>query len=371
MPTHGCGKLFDMRRRCVFATLPHLRYPGAVLAVLITVVAVVLHRAPATPTDYRFEPLKFKTERAAPYNRAVIQSFYRRPSSVPIRANNTFNRYSVRALGEKLFFDTALATTPGMGCVTCHQPQVGFSDRAAQSNEASRRRSMTLLNLAWNRNFIWTGEIRTLMEQAALAIQAPGGMNTTHADFVRRVQNRSDYAPLIRAAYRGQLPPEKEVTQASLTYAIEVYVASLVSNTAPFDRWLAGDDAAISEEAKRGFDLFNTKARCAECHMSWRFTDGELHDIGLLPSTLVSMEGTKHGVITAKFKTPGLRQVAERAPYMHNGSLVTLTEVLKFYNRGGDITRPTKAEQIQPLNLSDTELSEVEAFLRTLSEPLP
>lgn len=318
--------------------------------------------------DFRFNPSTFKKALAQPYNRDSIRPFYRRPQTIPWRQASNLDIPAVRALGEKLFHDTTLADTPGMGCVTCHQPQVAFSDNVAHSNERSRRRSMTLLNLAWNYRFTWTGEVRTMMEQAAFAIVAPGGMNTSMEKFAERVKARPDYAPLVKAAYHGNMDPAREISRSSLTFALEIYMASLVSGLTSFDRWIAGDETAITDEAKRGFDIFNSSGRCATCHMSWRFTDGELHDIGLAPSADSSMEGSLSGFRATRFKTPGLRELEVRKPFMHNGSLGSLEDVLNFYNRGGDVKRPTTSTDIQKLNLHQTELQALKAFLHTLSE---
>lgn len=342
---------------------------GLLAAVTVMVGLVVCSKPAESMKDFVFSEAAFKRALAQPYDREFIRGFYQRPRFVPWRQASRLNIPAVRALGEKLFYDTTLANTVGMGCVTCHQPQVAFSDHLPQSAERGRRRSMTLLNLAWNRKFIWTGEVNTLMEQAAFAIEATGGMNTKVADFVERVRRRPDYAPFVKAAYRGTMDPAREISSSSLTYALEIYISSLVSAPSPFDQWIAGDEAAISEEAKKGFDLFNSTARCATCHMSWRFTDGALHDIGLATGTVAGQAQTPSTFQVLEFKTPGLREVGKRWPYMHGGSLDSLTDVLAFYNRGGDVERPSKSKDIQALNLSTQELSALQEFLLTLSAP--
>ena len=141
-----------------------------------------------------------------------------------------------------------------------------------------------------------------------------------------------------------------------------------MSEDAPFDHWLDGKETAISEAAKRGFDLFNGKANCAACHSGWAFTDESFHDIGsardndlgrgsLFPTSVV---------LRYAFKTPTLRDVARRAPYMHDGSVPSLDDVIDLYNRGG-IDRPSRAEEIHPLGLTADEKADLIAFLLTLN----
>ena len=143
-----------------------------------------------------------------------------------------------------------------------------------------------------------------------------------------------------------------------------------MSERAPFDAWIDGNEKAISEEAKRGFVLFNGKALCSACHEGWNFTNDGFQDIGL-PSTDVGRGEFLPGVIKMKhaFKTPGLREIGCRSPYMHDGSLATLEQVIDHYDRGG-VDRPSRADLMKPLGLSAQEKSELVSFLKTLSSDL-
>lgn len=159
-----------------------------------------------------------------------------------------------------------------------------------------------------------------------------------------------------------------EVSRGNIELALATYQRSIVSGEAPFDRWVAGDEVAISEEAKRGFAVFSGKGKCAECHSGFSFTDGSFHDIGVETGKDIgrgrlfpSSEKLRYA-----FKTPTLRDVSRRAPYMHDGSLATIEQVIEHYDRGG-IARPSLAETIGPLGLSDQEKSELIAFLATLT----
>jgi cytochrome c peroxidase len=156
----------------------------------------------------------------------------------------------------------------------------------------------------------------------------------------------------------------------TLAEAIATYERTVVSEPAPFDAWIEGNEKAISEEAKRGFVIFNTKAQCSSCHEGWNFTNEGFQDIGLV-SADVGRGQFLPDVIKMKhaFKTPGLREIARRGPYMHDGSMATLEEVVEHYDRGG-VDRPSRSDLMKPLALSSQEKSELVAFLKTLTSNL-
>ena len=161
------------------------------------------------------------------------------------------------------------------------------------------------------------------------------------------------------------------ITKRNIELALATFQRTIVSGPAPFDRWIAGDENAISETAKRGFDLFRGKAQCAECHRGWNFTNGSFYDIGTETKDLGRAKlfptSTK---MKFAYKTPTLRDADRRGPYMHNGSVKTLKDVINLYDKGG-IDRPSRSELIKPLNLSESEKSDLIAFLETLtSDPV-
>jgi cytochrome c peroxidase len=142
-----------------------------------------------------------------------------------------------------------------------------------------------------------------------------------------------------------------------------------LSGEAPFDRWIAGDEQAISEPAKRGFYLFNTKANCAACHSGWNFTDSGFYDIGLADADEGRIKFLNLPSMSHAFKTPTLREVARTAPYMHDGSIPDLTKVIEHYNRGGDAKRESVSADVRPLNLTKAEISDIVEFLLVLNSP--
>ena len=159
-----------------------------------------------------------------------------------------------------------------------------------------------------------------------------------------------------------------EITRRNIELALATYERSIVSTEAPFDRWIKGEETAIGEPAKRGFDLFNGKARCSSCHSGWSFTDGSFHDIGTARNDDLGRGRLFPNSVKLRyaFKTPTLRDVARRAPYMHDGSMATLESIIDLYDRGG-IDRPSRSELISPLGLSKNEKADLIAFLHTLN----
>ena len=296
---------------------------------------------------------------------AELKHAYRRPVTIPFPADNAYTPDRER-LGAMLFFDPRLSGSGAMSCATCHNPGLAWGDGLPQAlghaMQKLSRRTPTILNQAWGGTFFWDGRAASLEAQALGPISAPQEMNQDPARLVATLRTLDGYRTLFEIAYPGE-----GVTTATIAKALATFERTVVSGIAPFDAWVAGSETAISEQAKRGFLLFNTKARCAVCHRGWNFTDGSFHDIGhhtsdpgraaLLPSLLLM----KHA-----FKTPTLRNVDRRAPYMHNGTLATLRDVVELYDRGG-IDRPSRSREIRPLGLTTEEKDAVLTFLKTLT----
>jgi cytochrome c peroxidase len=271
-----------------------------------------------------------------------------------------------------LFFDPLLSGAEVRSCSTCHIPDLSWADgkpRAIGENQQPLAlRTPTLLNVAWAPKLGWDGHFRDLEGVAFGPITAADNMNASEKVLIERLSAIPGYVDAFDASFG-----ERDVTRRKVELALATFERSIVSSDAPFDRWIGGDEAAISEAAKRGFDLFNGKADCAACHSGWAFTDASFHDIGtarhgdigrgkLFPSSVK---------LQYAFKTPTLRDAPRRAPYMHDGSLPSLPKVIELYDRGG-IKRPSRADEIHPLGLSAREKADLVAFLHTLNgEPQP
>lgn len=170
------------------------------------------------------------------------------------------------------------------------------------------------------------------------------------------------YKSDLEKNYPGEVVDEKLIAKA-----IAVYERKIISKDAPFDQWLKGDESAISDSAKKGFVVFNGKANCVACHSGWSFTDHSFNDIGIDDQDIGRGKLLKLKSMQHAFKTPGLRNINHRAPYMHNGSEKTLEDVINFYNGGGVAKRESISSNIKPLNLTDEEKKNLLAFLNTLT----
>ncbi len=299
-------------------------------------------------------------------DRASWQQKYQHPAEIPFPEGNTYSE-SKSKLGQMLFFDPILSGSKSRACTSCHNPGLSWTDglpRAIGEKQAALPvRTPTLLNVAWGGQLGWDGHFRDLEAVTFGPISAPKNMNMPEPLLITRLSAIPGYVDAFHAAF-GDGP----ITRQKIEFALATYERSIVSNEAPFDRWIKGDEHAISEQAKRGFDLFNGKANCASCHSGWAFTDGSFHDIGVARGNDIGRGKLfpKSIKLRYAFKTPTLRDVARRAPYMHDGSIETLNSVIDLYDRGG-IDRPSRADEIKPLGLTSSEKSDLIAFLQTLT----
>ena len=296
----------------------------------------------------------------------ALRDDYHRPEAVPFPDDNPYSPAKA-ALGRALFFDPALSNSGSQSCASCHRPDLSWADGRGRalgdSGGVMVLRSPTLLNVAWTPRLGWDGKFRDLEAVAFAAITGPANMNLPEAEALGRLSTRPGYTSAFAEVFG-----DGAITRRRVELSLATYERTIVSGDAPFDRWIAGDERAIDDAAQRGFALFNGRARCSACHSGWAFTDGSFHDIGtargddagrgrMFPSSLK---------LRYAFKTPTLRDVAVRAPYMHDGSVPTLEAVIELYNNGG-IERPSRSELIRRLELTDGEKSDLIAFLRTLT----
>lgn len=295
----------------------------------------------------------------------VSKDQYRRPDGILSPSNNPLTAEKA-TLGKTLFFDARLSRDGKMSCATCHAPDKRWSDGRiiplGSENLPNARRTPTVLNSAWLTSLMWDGRAGSLEAQAVLPITTPHEMNFDIPALIERLQTIKGYRPLFTQAFGEETINQKRVTQALASFQ-----RTLVSQTAPFDRWVAGDEKAISESAKRGFALFGGKANCAACHSSWRFTDDSFHDIGLRTEDLGRGAKVPPQVTLMQyaFKTPSLRDLPINGPYMHNGSMLNLEEVIKHYEKGG-IDRKSRSLEIKPFELTDAERLSLIEFVKML-----
>lgn len=335
----------------------------SVLCGIATLLLTGLIAGASSPDERRLVP---KTGVAADPHMAE----YRRPATIPYPSDNV--RTAARdVLGRTLFFDPRLSGSGWIACATCHNPGLGWGDGLPRATGHGMRqldrRTPTILNLAWAPALFWDGRAGSLEEQALGPIQNAREMNLSLDVLVKRLGRIDGYRALFARAYPGE-----GISGATVAKAIATFERGVVSSTAPFDRWIAGDTQAMTPAAQRGFVLFNEKARCATCHTSWRFSDDGFYDIGV-ESNDEGRGKLTPGIEIARFafKTPTLRNVERRAPYMHNGAIATLAGVIELYDRGGLVRRPSLSPEIRPIGLTAAEKQDLVQFLRALTSPDP
>jgi cytochrome c peroxidase len=279
-------------------------------------------------------------------------------------------------LGQRLFFEPALSGTGNVSCVTCHDPDTWFVDkrRTPVSMGAVRftqHNTISVVNLVYKPNFTWTGKCQdracSSPESVIIDIALPKAMASSPAIVANVVRTKPAYAQLYMDAF-GSLGGDDTITE-NVAKSLKAYMRQLQSTHAPFDAYIAGNATALSDSARRGFTLFVGKAMCAECHSGAFFTDGRVHVTGVKQGGAPGPVTDSGAGTTGGFLTPPLRHIAETAPYMHDGSLATLADVIELYRRGGDASGFTgeKDPLMQPLDITDDEAHDLEAFLKSLT----
>ena len=263
---------------------------------------------------------------------------------MPVPEANPLTREKV-ALGRRLFFDKRLSRDGTLACASCHDPKLAFSDgrtvaRGVGGAEGTRN-APALINRGYGTMFFWDGRAKSLEQQALEPILNPKELALTQAELERRTR----------------------MTTAEVTRALASFVRGIRSGDSRYDRYAAGNAAALTDLEKAGLALFRGKGNCSACHIGPNFTDERLHNTGVAwrDGKLTDIGGG-----AGNFKTPTLREVARTAPYMHDGSLRTLEEVVDFYSDGGR-ENPNLDPEIRPRKLTDEEKRALVAFLRALS----
>jgi cytochrome c peroxidase len=263
---------------------------------------------------------------------------------LPVPEDNPLTTEKIE-LGRRLFFDRRLSRDGSIACASCHDPERAYSDGRVIAlgvfERRGRRNAPAIINRAYGGRFFWDGRVATLEEQVLKPIEDPNEMDL----------------PVAEAAARVGLAPEE------ISRALATFVRSILSGNSRYDRFVNGDRAALSAEEQAGLQLFRGKANCVACHVGPNFSDERLHITGIAwRDGQFTDPGAGHG----NFKTPTLREVARTAPYMHDGSLATLEDVIEYYDRGGN-RNPHLDAELHPLHLSMEERRDLVLFLRSLS----
>lgn len=288
---------------------------------------------------------------------------------VPIPAHNPLTPAKVE-LGRRLFEEPLLSRTRDVSCASCHRADIAFTDGVARStgveNREGLRNSPSLINVAYQRLLFWDGGSLTLEAQVLAPLENEDEMDIEIDTVLTRLRQHPEYPALFEQAF-GEGP-----TIATLTQAIASFERTLVSTGSRYDRFVAGDESALTAQERNGMDLFFGDAGCASCHSGFLFTDQSFRNKGLQ----ITRSDSGRARITldpddfGRFKVPSLRNVALTAPYMHDGRYETLAEVVDHVDRGGDDVRG-RDPVMQPLNLTDAEKNALVAFLGTLTDERP
>lgn len=334
---------------------------------------------------------------------------------VPVPEDNPQSEAKI-ALGEKLFLDTRFSVTGEVSCSTCHDPEKALTDSPLQTSEGIRkltgtRNAPTVVNAAYNETQFWDGRSPTLEDQALHPFLNPVEMAMpSHEHLIEVVRGDPEYVRQFKEVFDV---PGNQIKIQQVAKAIAAFERTQVAGNSPWDRWYyGGEQDAISESAQRGFDVFLRDGRCVSCHTIEQdfalFTDHQFHNIGvginamqervpeLAEAFLVAKQrgiDVDVAVLADKdtsdlgrfavneqfdgmgaFKTSTLRNIAVTAPYMHDGSIATLKEVVEHYNNGGatnpdDVVNPFLSGGIRPLELTDQQIDDLVAFMEALTSP--
>ena len=289
-----------------------------------------------------------------------------------------------RQLGKLLFFDGRLSASGQIACASCHNPELAWTDNVTHSfghkRQTNKRNAMTIKNVAFAETLFWDGRSPSLEHQATMPITDPKEMNTSHQVSVANISKIEGYKPLFKEAFG-----DEEVTLEKITKAIATFERSLTSGKSKFDRFISGKKDLFTDQEVRGLHLFRTKARCINCHNTPYFSDNKFHNdgqalFGSKNEDLGRYSISKDMDDLGKFKTPTLREVGKTGPWMHHGHFPSLLDVVQYYNLGNpapiqkryvgtprDSLIPTPSPLLQELELSESEIEDVIAFLNTLS----
>lgn len=329
-----------------------MRFPLLALAGLLVGVALAADPPPPVPNDTLPNPLALDTVPLGLSKRTV-------PADNPLTADRV-------ALGRKLFFDPILSANKTVACATCHRPELGFAGLGGRAKgihgKEGTRRAPTLLNRGFGTAFFWDGRANSLEEQALEPIANPVEMGSTVADALAKLKADADYPKQFAAAFDNGL------TAANLGKALAGFERTLVRGDSPVDRFRHNSDHdALTATERHGLWLYESKAACWKCHGGGNFTDDGFRNtgVGWGQADLGRFAVTKSDADKGKYKTPTLRGVKLRPPYMHDGSLDTLEAVVEFYDRGGG-KNPRLDPLVKPLALTADEKRALVAFLKAL-----
>jgi cytochrome c peroxidase len=309
----------------------------------------------------------------------LVRSGIRQPTStdfpvprclppIPWPADNPYSPARAE-LGKILFFDGRLSANGKVSCAFCHEPDHAFSGSTPLSRGVNGklgvRHAPTLINRAWGKSQFWDGRAATLEAQVIVPVTDPDEMGMTPNRVAEKIRNIKGYAPLFAAAFG-----DSTISFDRIAKAIATFERTIVSGNSAYDRYTEGDKSALTKQQKEGLDFFNKKGECAECHAGANFTNEKFANIGIGMDELAPDPGredvTGRRGDFGRFKVPTLRDLASRGPYMHDGSVKSLDQVLDIYAKGG-LPNPHLDTRLAPFFLDEQTKQNLLAFLDSLN----
>ena len=295
------------------------------------------------------------------------------PDEVPYPKGNKPNEARVE-LGKMLFFDPRLSGDGNMSCATCHSPLFGWSDGLPTAkgfkSQVLGRATPVVTNSAFYTLQMWDGRKKSLEDQAIGPMLSSAEMNVDIGSAIRFLNDSPVYVEAFKKAYPGE-----GVNENTLAKAIASFERTIISNNSPFDQWVKGDKKAMTAQQINGFKLFVNpeKGNCAVCHSAPNFSDSGFHNIGLASWGHENPDMGRYAIkplrlMKGAFKTPTIRDITLSAPYFHDGSAMTLEDVVTHYNKGGEV-QTNLSPNMKTLNLSQSEQADLVEFMKALTTP--
>ncbi len=280
-------------------------------------------------------------------------------------------------LGRKLFFDPILSTDGTVSCASCHQPDHGFASpdpiAVGVGGKVGKRNAPSVINRVFGKKFSWDGRDDTLEQQVVGPLKSETELGGNVELVIENIKNNPEYVQEFHVVFGSDAKPptSQTVTVENLAKAIASFERTLTSGNSKVDRFRAAEYEALSKEARQGLWIFESRGGCWKCHSGSNLSDEAFHNTGVgfgkSDRDQGRFEATNNPAHEFQYKTPTLRDIEFTAPYMHDGSVKTLREVVEFYNRGGAPDDPSLDKKMAPLNLSEQEVGFLVEFLKALS----
>ncbi len=297
-------------------------------------------------------------------------------SNLPAEPDDNPSSADKIALGRRLFFDPILSADNTIACASCHRPDQGFANREKIAigiqGKVGTRNVPTVLNRGYGKHFAWDGKSSSLEDQVLTPIENPNELGNTVEAVLAALRQDDSYVQAFSKVFNGSKLDPECVNEKNLAKSIAAFERVLIYADTKVDRFRSSEYTALSREARQGMWLFESRGGCWKCHGGENFSDEKFHNTGV-GFGVEDRDTGRYGQTNQdsdkfKFKTPTLRGVEFTAPYMHDGSVATLKEVVEFYNRGGAPKDPAIDSDMQPLNLTAEEIGFLVEFLKALSQ---